>query len=435
MTQTARRHDLDWLRVIAILLLHVYHTGMAFVTWSWHIKSDVLLPEIEMPMHMLSLFRMPLLFLISGVATTFVLRRRGAWGYLGERSRRLLLPLAFGMLVIVPPQVYFERLTQGISFASLTDFYATVLRLESYPQGNFSWHHLWFVAYLFVFCLLLTPVFAWMRGESGKKRWQALQAGLSRPWVLASLGIPLVASQVILRPISHNDHALVGDWVNLIYFGLLFFYGFLIGTAEDIWSTLARLRHRLLGAALLLTWPAWGMGLPWMPWRLIFLYCFGWIVLLAVLGYAYRHLNRPNRVIRYANQGIYPFYILHQTAIVWLAFYLLPLPLSVWTRFFLLMAASFLASWLAYEFLIRRSNLLRPFFGMKPKTNSAPSPDISGSAPIGRQTGSIRRLGQRPSFGRSSNARSARPPSTASVNSESLRTSRIWWKSWVGPSS
>ncbi|WP_115555900.1 acyltransferase family protein [Xanthomonas campestris] len=106
-----RRHDLDWLRVIAFGLLLLYHVGMYYVTWDWHVKSPTTQLMLEPVMLLSSPWRMSLLLLISGVATAFMLRSRPE-GLLYRRSRQLLLPLLFGMAVIVPPQSDYQVVEQ-----------------------------------------------------------------------------------------------------------------------------------------------------------------------------------------------------------------------------------------------------------------------------------------------------------------------------------
>jgi glucans biosynthesis protein C len=105
---TARRYDLDWVRIGAFLLLLLYHVGMYYVTWDWHVKSPHASTAIEALMPLTSPWRLSLLFLVSGVATGYLLERQGVPKFLGRRSVRLLVPLVFGMLVIVPPQSYLE---------------------------------------------------------------------------------------------------------------------------------------------------------------------------------------------------------------------------------------------------------------------------------------------------------------------------------------
>src|SRR5580692_2520770 len=99
-----RRVDLDWVRIAAFGLLIFYHVGMLYVSWGFHIKSVHRVTALEPLMLVLNPWRLALLFLVSGVATRFMLRKSALGSLLRARSARLLIPLAFGMLVIVPPQ-------------------------------------------------------------------------------------------------------------------------------------------------------------------------------------------------------------------------------------------------------------------------------------------------------------------------------------------
>src|SRR4051812_43915975 len=144
-----RRPELDWLRVVAIVILHAFHVGMMFNRWDFHLKNPEPLPVLEQPMAFLHAVRMPLLMVIAGIATAIALQRRSLGGFAVDRVKRLLVPLVFGMLVIVPPQIYIERIATGAFTGSYLQFYPSVLELRPYPAGSFSWHHLWFVAYLF----------------------------------------------------------------------------------------------------------------------------------------------------------------------------------------------------------------------------------------------------------------------------------------------
>src|SRR5690606_14750768 len=164
-----RRHDLDWVRILAFAVLVLYHVGMYYVPWDWHVNSPHAAPALEPFMRLSSPWRLSLLFLVSGTATAFLLARfrdrngSGA-GFLGNRSWRLLLPLAFGMLVIVPPQAYYELLVSGYPGGyqdGYLAFWARYLRAD----GSFcdedgcvllpTWNHLWFVAYLWVYTVAL----------------------------------------------------------------------------------------------------------------------------------------------------------------------------------------------------------------------------------------------------------------------------------------
>jgi len=143
---------------------------MIFVEeWDWHIKNDQLSYLWLEFNFFLSKFRMPLLFFISGVGTWFALRERSYWQFIKERHNRLIIPLLFGMLVIVPPQIYFERLFEGQEFGSFLDFCQTVFEMKPYPAGNLSWHHLWFILYLFFYSVVAVPLIMFLRSCSGKK--------------------------------------------------------------------------------------------------------------------------------------------------------------------------------------------------------------------------------------------------------------------------
>ena len=206
-TSSLNEHErawfLDWLRVIAIGFLLLFHTGMLFVGWGWHIENNETASALQMPMDIAHRLRMPLLFVIAGASVYFALRRNSVRQLLRERSRRLLVPLVAGMFLVVPPQLYFERLFRQQWSGSYLHFYTEkVLQFQPYPHGNFSWHHLWFIAYLFAYCLLLIPLFAyWYKYRS------QLQPG---NWLYA-LGLPLGINEAILN--SESSNSSVGTWI------------------------------------------------------------------------------------------------------------------------------------------------------------------------------------------------------------------------------
>ncbi len=151
-----RKYEIDYLRVFAFMILILYHAGMVFVPWDYHLKNNAISEDFEIPMLFVNQWRLPLLFVISGIGTYFSFSRRSNGQFARERFRRLIVPLIFGILVIVPPQIYYERLVQGVPYLSYLDFYLNdAVRGGAYPLGNFSWHHLWFILYLFIFSALL----------------------------------------------------------------------------------------------------------------------------------------------------------------------------------------------------------------------------------------------------------------------------------------
>ena len=150
-TLGGRRYDLDWVRICAFGLLIFYHVGMYYVTWDWHVKSPYASHTVEPLMLLTNPWRLSLLFLVSGVATAYLLDRRDKanQGFLGQRSIRLLIPLIFGMAVIVPPQSYLEVVEKvayaGTYFDFLKLYYSAY---HGFCKGSDclilpTWNHLW----------------------------------------------------------------------------------------------------------------------------------------------------------------------------------------------------------------------------------------------------------------------------------------------------
>lgn len=372
---TDRRADIDWLRVCAFGLLILYHAGMAYTAWDWHVKDPGHAEWLEAGMRFVNRWRMPLIFLVSGAAIMLALGQRTPGAFVLDRLRRLLLPLAFGMLVIVPPQVYLERLQQGRFDGSFLEFLPQAFT-GTYPAGNLSWHHLWFLAYVLILTLVLLPLFLWMRSPAGALTLDGLCRRLAAhgalPWLLA---LPLAAAQFWLAPVTSNRNGLVGDWYGLASAGLLLLYGALLFRSPPLLQALARQRWM----ALLVGIGAWAalqafffsglLGpLSRNPGRLDYCLLANFNViawLFAIVGFFVRHMTRRPATLAYATEAVYPFYILHQTVTVAAVYYLAAVDLPVALKFALAAAATFVVTWLIYEGVIRRVDLLRPLFGLK----------------------------------------------------------------------
>ncbi|CAA9278098.1 MAG: Putative inner membrane protein [uncultured Cytophagales bacterium] len=381
-TSPQRRYDLDWLRVLAFGLLIFFHTGMFFVEWEWHIKNNVISEPMEWPMRFVSQWRMPLLFMISGAALYFALRRPRTGSFAGERVRRILLPLIFGMFVVVPPQIYFERLTQGHAYG-YAEFYASVFAFEPYPAGSFSWHHLWYLAYLFVYSLVCLPLFRYWLREPGTRQLDRIIAFFARPGFVFLPAAWLLAGDLVLRPYFPDDtHALVDDWANHFKSLSLFVIGFGLVAQPAFISVVARQRWVSLGVGLctvavlyarywLADWPGGLQGGELTLYRAL-AFLNGWSWLLTLLGFARTHLNFTNPALRYANEAVYPFYILHQTVIIVLAYPMIDWTMPVGVKFLLISLGTFGVCWLLYEGPIRRVAFLRPLFGLKARKDDRP---------------------------------------------------------------
>ena len=200
-----RRYDLDWLRVIAFAILMLFHTGMAFSSYDWHVKnfeSSALIDWLIMFFHQ---WRMPLLFFISGAAVWFAMEKYPTWRYLRERHTRLLVPLLFSMLVVIPRRSIANGCIKARPIPRFSTF-TPHFHLGSYPQGNLSWHHLWYVPYIWAFSLIMTlPLFAWLRSTPGRTVLARLQRFLQLPVALFALFVPPQSSRYCSAPFYPGD--------------------------------------------------------------------------------------------------------------------------------------------------------------------------------------------------------------------------------------
>ena len=390
-TPTTRRYDLDWLRVLAFALLILYHTGLVFVGWKFHIMSHTTSPALELPMEFLNQWRMPLLFVISGVGVTFALSRRTAGQFAGERAQRLLLPLIFGMCVVVVPQVYYQRLSEGAHYTSLFDFYPHYFNGAA-PKGNFTWNHLWFIAYLLVFSLLSLPLFVQLRKPAAQAALARLGQWLSRPGAVLLFALPLIIIQLTLRPYWPDTRNLVHDWFNFAFYLTLFLYGYLLGPLAGFWQAAERQRYLLLALGLAaFCFYYWGDDYYYALIggaikRVVQAFnCWCWI--LVCVGFGRRYLNRNSPLLQRANEAVFPFYILHQTVLIVLGYYVLQWNATNAAKFLITALGTFGFTLLLY-LVIQRFSVLRVLFGLKPLRAKV----TADSLPLAR-TVSVERLG------------------------------------------
>jgi hypothetical protein len=379
---SSRQPYLDWLRIISILCVFFLHSGMAFVAeWWWHLKDahpSQLLMEINFQ---LSRLRMPLLFFVSGTVTWYMLQKRTSGSFIGLRFRRLFIPLLFGMLVIVPPQIYMERLTQGFK-GNYLDFYPTVFSTGVYPKGNLSWHHLWFIMYLFVFDVVFAAFFKWAISEHGQQRLAFFNKLANGKWIYLLMvpGIAIFTSMNIAFPETHD---LIHDWCNLLYSLCFLLGGFMCVNFPRLINSLERNRR----TSLLLVFislmaidylrfnklepfdvlPNWRSDIR--TYVYIALYPLAsWACVFAAIGYAKKYLNKKHRVLNYLNEAVYPFYILHQTIIVIIVYYVIKTNDPVDVKFVFTFLAAFAVTTAIYHLLVRPFAVTRFLFGMKPKS-------------------------------------------------------------------
>jgi hypothetical protein len=384
-----RRSDLDWLRFIAIVILLFFHTGMLFNQWEWHIKNQETSKSFQYWMIWLHEWRMPLLLFISGAGTYMALGKRAPGQYVRERFKRLFIPLVFGMFVVVPPQIYFEHIGE---YASYGDFYKTVLEFVPYPKGSFSWHHLWFICYLFFYSLLALPLLVYLRSDRSLEFRRYVAKVLATPaGILLIPAAFILLTQILLRPyFSEETHALIDDWAFFTLYFSFFLFGMLCYSNQVLWESIGNNRKALLVATIFILIPFYTTyfhfrGLIQLPWlddtvEIIFDVTgifVAWFCVITVIAYGQYYLNKPHPWLKYVNEGLYPFYILHQTVIIMIGYYICQLPWSIAAKFWSVCLLTLLSCMVFYFGIIRPFNVVRVLFGMKPRWKSAElQPDV-----------------------------------------------------------
>ena len=356
-----------------MLSIFFYHSDRFFDFNPWHINSAVTSLASTIHIEFFKLWMMPLFFIISGAAVYYSLSSRKAGGFVKERILRIMIPwVLIGIFVMAPPQIYFVRLSQAEFSGSFFQFYPHYFD-GIYPYGgNFAFHgmHLWYLMDLFFFSLILLPLFL-PRGNSGKSLISRLATLFEKPWGLLLLFVPLAAVAMYADVTGFfMESRVTGGW-DLLSYLLFFIYGYLIFSNVQIQATIKKYSTAALVAALVSTAGVMYSQFVIQPasdtmlWALRSLCAWCWII--TILGFGSRFLNFNNRFLGYANEAVLPFYILHQTVITIIGFYVIQWNLGIAPKYFAIAIASFIAIMVIYELLVRRINVLRFLFGMRLK--------------------------------------------------------------------
>lgn len=389
LSKPERRHDLDWLRVLAMLAVFMFHCVHIFDPLDYHVKDAAGSQAALVIVGFMDAWLMPLFFLLSGAATWFSLQTRGAGAYVGERFTRLAVPLfTVGALLLLPPQFYWDGLTHGRGWGFAQACAAYFSTIGPNARGGFLmfWAgHLWFLYFLLVISLVCLPVVLLMKRKGGRG-FLAWLSALSDRWGGAFLpAIPLVALLLLLRPVpGYHDLRSLACYILFFLLGVALPAqpGFTRSAVKNRWIALALglAAFGSIGAML-------GAGLePWLEQPVsgsVALYhvCAGvnaWAWIVFLLGTAGRYLSRSNAFLRYANEAVLPFYILHQTALLFVATFVVTLAWTWGFKLLLLATASFTLIMLAYELVVRRFGVVRFLFGMRPRKPRPGQADAKG---------------------------------------------------------
>ena len=381
-----RHYGLDWLRIGAFAILILYHIGMVFVPWGFHAK---LAAEqwVTVPMMLSNPWRLSLLFVVSGYASrALFVRHPGPWPFVRNRTARLLIPLVFGMAVIVPPQPWVELTTQHGYQGGFLPFWASeYFRFRKLAGLDLpTWNHLWFVVYLWIYTLLFTAVLA--ASPAGVRRraqrvFDLLFGGVGA-LVLPMAWLMIVSG--LLFPGARETHALAGDWVAHATYFPMFVLGFAMAGSERVIATFARWWKVTAALAVVAYLVVAGVQVTFAEYRVtprpfgtIFSLARGvegWMAIAALIGIAENFWNRDHRWRPMLTEAVFPFYIIHQTIIVVVAYWLLLAGLPLALDFVIMVAATVAGCW-AFYLGGRRIAWLRPLIGLRLHRRRADVPD------------------------------------------------------------
>lgn len=383
---TQRRIELDWLRVLAFALLIFYHAGMLYVAdWGWHYKSTYTSAFLKNIMLWSNQWRMSLLFLISGVAVSYLLQTMHYWRFWRSRHSKILLPLAFGMTVIVVPQVYIELVSKGVvTNIGYFEFWLAYLdqnsplfaEAKTVGDLHLTWNHLWFLMYVFSYSILLWVLYPLIMSKPCRSLWSLLGSKIPS-WLL--ILIPILISYLAIKFLWQKyptTHAFWGDWFNHAKSFLAFLFGFAVVRSPRLWTSIAKSRWPLLVSAIasyayilfVSHGGRLGEGRLFSELNTMLWAANTWFWILTVIAWAQKKLTTSNSVLKYLNGGVYCFYILHQTVIILLAYCLVPIQLGPVLEPTIVILATIISCYVGYE-SVRRIPFVALLFGSKLKTS------------------------------------------------------------------
>jgi glucan biosynthesis protein C len=372
-----RRYDLDWLRVLAILTVFIYHTTKFFNSEDWHVKNPTSYLVMDVLETTLANWILALIFAISGASLFYALDKGGAGRFIKDKVLRLVVPLvAMGMFLFGTFQVYLERLTHGAFNGSFFEFLPHYFDGLYGYGGNFAWSglHLWYLEMLFIFCLIFLPLFLWLKRGTGQRLLSKLGDLLAARGAIYLLALPTILCLILTTSDSFLGN--LEDWGggSILSHATFFLSGFLIVSHEGLQKNIQRFRWLSLALVVILmatlfilmmtiSDPPSGTLLSALGRSLWGLWSWCWV--LTVLGFGTKHLNFNRPILPYANEAVLPFYILHQPVLLCVGYFVVQWAIPAAVKFLVIDAISFALIMALYAFVVRRVNVIRFLFGMK----------------------------------------------------------------------
>jgi glucan biosynthesis protein C len=373
-----RRYELDWLRVLAILSVFLYHSTRFFNLGDWHVKNVNTYVWVEIWNIFATRWMMPLFFIISGASLFYAIGKSSGWRrFYVDKFLRLMIPVLVASVTHSALQVYLERLIHGQfsgSFFSFLPEYFNGVYLGIGTPGNFAYHgmHLWYLLFLFIYSLICYRLFIWLKG-TGREILNRIMTMFAIPGLMYIwFSIPLLIMKALIPQAVLNVGS--GGWGFLYYIWFLI-SGFMIISSDRLQQQIKNQRwiSLLLGMVLSTVYlyqlfspsrvvlPAWISD-----WIYALLSIFSaWSWLFAILGFGMRFLAFDRPFLRYANEGVLPFFILHQTVLLGIGYFIMTWEIPDALKWAIVFTSSFIVIITLYTLLIRKLDLFRFLFGMK----------------------------------------------------------------------
>jgi peptidoglycan/LPS O-acetylase OafA/YrhL len=361
-----RRFDLDWLRVLGILFVFIYHSTRFYNVEEWVVKNNIWYPSVEVWNGFATSFMMPLMFAISGASLFYAMKKGNFGKFLKDKVLRLLIPLLVGALTHLSYQSYLWDKTHGLFSGSYFQY------LPHYYPESINWFggHLWYLWYLFLFSLILYPLLRWLKGY-GRGFLTRLGGVIAKTGVLYSLMLLPLLLFVLLGPDSPwmEDN---GGYPYIAYLWILLL-GFLVASDERVQEKIRQLRWvslsvglaMVIGFCILYTLADKDTISPGLVLAVVMRVLGGWICVLGIFGLGAQYLTVRHPGLDYANEAVLPFYIFHQTVLLAAGYFVLQWGLPDVLEWMVIVTISFAVIMALYEFAVRRVNILRVLFGMK----------------------------------------------------------------------
>lgn len=381
-----RIYYIDWLRIFAILVVFIFHCAHIFDPMDFHVKNKETSEIFMIFVLFCIIWMMPLFFLLAGASSQFAANVRTPRQFISERFKRLIIPLILGVMVIVPPQFYVEALQKGYFTGNYVAYLGRHFEIfTKHWQFNPVYfgsigHHVWFLAFLFIFSVLTLPVFKFLQGANGQKFIDKLAMFCNKPGMIYIFALPPTVIYLILKPVS----PMYNDWADFFNWILVFISGYIIYSRNEFLQAIVKHTYPALVTAIIsfgtcVGLMASGSALEWYErpdysFGCMFFYILwvinSWSWIFFFLGIGTKFLNLKNKLLSYASEAVLPFYLLHQTIILLVGYVVVQWNAGMFIKFIVVTIGSLILTVGLYEFLVRRLPFMRYIFGMKPLKRS-----------------------------------------------------------------